>query len=386
MEYDEVMKKKVVFLTGTRADYGKIKSLMAKVLESEEYELDIFVTGMHMLSKYGSTYKEIEKDGFENTFKFVNTKVNQNMDITLSNTIVGFSNYVSELQPDLIVVHGDRVEALAGAVVGALNNVKVAHIEGGEVSGTIDESIRHAITKFAHIHLVANNEAKQRVIQLGESPESIYVIGSPDIDIMFSDTLPHLDEAFKHYEIDFDQYAIFMYHPVTTELHNLQENIKQVVDALIESDENYIVVYPNNDEGSSIILEEFERFKGNPKFKVFPSIKFEFFLTFLKYCKFMIGNSSAGVRETSVYGVPSIDLGTRQQGRYDLKLSKNIISVKENKADIVNQIKEIDKVPVIQVSPFGEGNSDERFLEILQNSNVWDKKFQKKFIGLNQMN
>ncbi|MCU1807082.1 UDP-N-acetylglucosamine 2-epimerase [Cytobacillus firmus] len=380
------MKKKVVFLTGTRADYGKIKSLMAKVLESDEYELDIFVTGMHMLSKYGSTYKEIEKDGFKNTFKFVNTKVNQNMDITLSNTIVGFSNYVSELQPDLIVVHGDRVEALAGAVVGALNNVKVAHIEGGEVSGTIDESIRHAITKFAHIHLVANNEAKQRVIQLGESPESIYVIGSPDIDIMFSDTLPPLDEAFNHYEIDFDQYAIFMYHPVTTEIHNLQENIKQVVDALIESNENYIVVYPNNDEGSSIILEEFDRFKGNPKFKVFPSIKFEFFLTFLKYCKFMIGNSSAGVRETSVYGVPSIDLGSRQQGRYDLELSKNIISVKENKADIVNQIKEIDKVPVIQVSPFGEGNSDERFLEILQNSNVWDKKFQKKFIGLNQMN
>ncbi|MCS0654761.1 UDP-N-acetylglucosamine 2-epimerase [Cytobacillus firmus] len=380
------MKKKVVFLTGTRADYGKIKSLMAKVLESDEYELDIFVTGMHMLSKYGSTYKEIEKDGFKNTFKFVNTKVNQNMDITLSNTIVGFSNYVSELQPDLIVVHGDRVEALAGAVVGALNNVKVAHIEGGEVSGTIDESIRHAITKFAHIHLVANNEAKQRVIQLGESPESIYVIGSPDIDIMFSDTLPPLDEAFNHYEIDFDQYAIFMYHPVTTEIHNLQENIKQVVDALIESNENYIVVYPNNDEGSSIILEEFDRFKGNPKFKVFPSIKFEFFLTFLKYCKFMIGNSSAGVRETSVYGVPSIDLGSRQQGRYDLELSKNIISVKENKAEIVNQIKEIDKVPVIQVSPFGEGNSDERFLEILQNSNVWDKKFQKKFIGLNQMN
>lgn len=380
------MSKKVVFLTGTRADYGKIKSLMSKVLKSDKFELDIFVTGMHMLSKYGSTYKEIEKDGFENLFKFVNTKVNQSMDITLSNTIVGFSNYVSELSPDLIVVHGDRVEALAGAVVGALNNVKVAHIEGGEVSGTIDESIRHAITKFAHIHLVANEDAKQRVIQLGETPDSVFILGSPDIDIMFSNKLPSLVTALEHYEIPFEEYGIFMYHPVTTELSTLSHNIKQVVDALIDSNLNYVVVYPNNDEGSATILKEFERLEGHPRFKIFPSIKFEYFLTLLKHCKLMIGNSSAGVRETSVYGVPAIDLGSRQQGRYDITLSKNIVSVNEDSALILKNILNIDKVPVLQVSPFGEGNSDERFIEILNNPIVWNNVFQKKFIGLNQMN
>lgn len=386
MEYDEIMSKKIVFLTGTRADYGKIKSLMTKVFQSEKYELDIFVTGMHMLSTYGSTYKEIEKDGFKNLFKFVNTKVNQNMDITLSNTIVGFSNYVSELKPDLIVVHGDRVEALAGAIVGALNNVKVAHIEGGEVSGTIDESIRHAITKFAHIHLVANDEAKQRIIQMGESPESIFVIGSPDIDIMFSDKLPSLEATREHYEIPYEQYGIVMYHPVTTELSKLKQNIEQLVDALLDSNENYVVVYPNNDEGSATILEEYKRLENNPRFKIFPSIKFEFFLTLLKHSKFMIGNSSAGVRETSVYGIPAIDLGTRQQGRYDLELSKNIVSVIENSAEILSIINNIDKIPMHSVSPFGEGNSDERFYEILNNPIVWNNQFQKKFIGLNQMN
>ena len=173
-------------MTGTRADYGKLKSLMIEVENNDDFELHIFVTGMHMLSKYGSTYLEIEKDGFRNIYKFVNTKMNLGMDITLSNTIVGFSNYVSELKPDLIVVHGDRVEALAGAIVGALNNIKVAHIEGGEISGTIDESIRHAVTKFSHLYFVANEEAKKHVIQLGEKEENIYVIGSPDIDIMFS--------------------------------------------------------------------------------------------------------------------------------------------------------------------------------------------------------
>lgn len=379
------MSKKVVFLTGTRADYGKIKSLMAKVQESEKYELDIFVTGMHMLSKYGSTFKEIEKDGFTNLFKFVNTKVNQNMDITLSNTIVGFSNYVTEMTPDLIVVHGDRVEALAGAVVGALNNIKVAHIEGGEVSGTIDESIRHAITKFAHIHLVANEEARYRVIQLGEDPESIFILGSPDIDIMFSDKLPNLDSVKSHYEIDFEEYGIFMYHPVTTELANLGENIKNVVDALIDSSENYIVVYPNNDEGSATILEEFKRLENNPCFKIFPSIKFESFLTLLKHTKFMIGNSSAGVRETSVYGIPAIDLGTRQRGRYNFDSSRNIVSVSEDKDAILGQIQKIKDIPILLTSPFGEGNSDEKFIQILDNPNVWNKQFQKVFIALNKI-
>ena len=148
---------------------------MHAVEAHENFELHVFVTGMHMLAKYGSTYKEVVKDGFKYIYQFVNTRDNQSMDMTLSNTIVGFSNYVEEFKPDLIVVHGDRVEALAGAIVGAINNVRVAHIEG-EISGTIDESIRHAITKFAHFHLVANDQAVRYIIQLGERPETILLL------------------------------------------------------------------------------------------------------------------------------------------------------------------------------------------------------------------
>ena len=277
-----ILKKKIVFLTGTRADYGKIKSLMKKVEENPLYDLLIFITGMHMLSRYGSTYQEVEKDGFKRIYKYINQTVNQSMDITLSNTILGFSNYVMETKPDLIVVHGDRVEALAGAIVGGLNNIKVAHIEGGEVSGTIDESIRHAITKFAHIHLVANEEAKVRVLQLGEEEESVHVIGSPDIDIMFSQNLPTLSQVKERYSIDFSDFAILMYHPVTTQVSMLKEHVKNVVDSVILSEKNYVVIYPNNDEGTQIILDEYKRFEGNPKFKVFPSIRFENFLTLIK--------------------------------------------------------------------------------------------------------
>lgn len=376
------LKKKIVFLTGTRADYGKIKSLMKQVGNKEKFDLYIFVTGMHMLSMYGSTWKEIEKDGFKNTYHYINQNNNSHMDIALSNTILGLSNYVNELKPDMIIVHGDRLEALAGAIVGAFNNIKVAHVEGGEVSGTIDESIRHAITKFSHFHFVSNEEAKHRIIQLGEKEENIFVIGSPDIDIMLSDKLPSIDDVRKRYEFNFENYGILMYHPVTTEVQDLKENIKQVVSAVIDSDKNYIVIYPNNDEGSKIILDEYKRFNGNPKFRVYPSMRFEYFLTLLKNANFMIGNSSAGIRETGLYRIPSIDIGNRQSGRYNPNVLKNIVHVIENKNSILDAINTLKYLEFSNNDVFGAGNSDKKFVEVLENKSIWDQKIQKKFIDI----
>ncbi|MCZ8536935.1 UDP-N-acetylglucosamine 2-epimerase [Paenisporosarcina quisquiliarum] len=374
--------KKIVFLTGTRADYGKLKSLMIEVEKSEGFELHIFVTGMHMLSKYGSTYIEIEKDSFNNIYKFVNTKVNLGMDITLSNTIVGFSNYISEFKPDLIVVHGDRIEALAGSIVGALNNIKVAHIEGGEISGTIDESIRHAVTKFSHLHFVANEEAKKHVIQLGEKEDEIYVIGSPDIDIMFSKKLPSLSEVKNHYGITYDEYAIFMYHPVTTELDKLVNNISEVVEALIDSKKNYIVIFPNNDEGSGTILHAYNRLENNKNFKLYPSIRFEAFLVLLKNAQFMVGNSSAGIREAGIYNIPTIDIGSRQDGRYN-RHESTIIHVNEKKQELLVELSQIFQRLTSPPVFYGDGESASEFIKVLKNPKVWNGEFQKKFIPYN---
>jgi UDP-N-acetylglucosamine 2-epimerase (hydrolysing) len=377
----EVMKK-ILFITGTRADYGKIKSLMHKVQNSENFELFIFVTGMHMLSKYGSTWKEILKDGFKNIYQFINQQENSHMDISLSNTLLGLSNYVNELKPDMIVVHGDRLEALAGAIVAAFNNIKVAHIEGGEKSGTIDESIRHAISKFSHFHFVSNVEAEKRIVQLGERPQNIFIIGSPDIDIMMSETLPSISEVKMYYEVEFNEYAILMYHPVTTEIGKLLNNVRALVDAIIESEKKYIVIYPNNDEGSQIILDEYKRLFNNPKFRIYPSIRFEYFLTLLKNCEFMIGNSSAGVREAGIYGTPTIDLGNRQVGRYHVNESINITHVEEKKVDILKSISEIRKINTYNTEVFGTGQSDEKFIDILNNIGIWDLEIQKKFIDI----
>ncbi|MBW1856431.1 MAG: UDP-N-acetylglucosamine 2-epimerase (hydrolyzing) [Deltaproteobacteria bacterium] len=277
-------KKKILFITGTRADFGKLKPLMEKVENSSEFECYIFSTGMHTLSRYGSTYDEILKSGFRNVFLYINQMANQSsaMDIILANTINGFGHYVREFSPDLIVVHGDRVETLAGAIVGTLNNILVAHIEGGEVSGTVDELLRHAVSKLAHIHFVANEESLQRLIQMGEVKDSIYVIGSPDIDVMLSDRLPSLHEAKQYYGIPFDEYFLFLYHPVTTELHQLVNGVDAIVGTLEESGKNFIVVYPNHAKGSELILEALLKLEGNEHFRPFPSLRFEYFLTLLR--------------------------------------------------------------------------------------------------------
>jgi UDP-N-acetylglucosamine 2-epimerase (hydrolysing) len=372
--------KKIVFMTGTRADYGKLKSLMKRVEEHHDFECYIYITGMHMIEKYGSTHLEVEKDGFKNLYKVRNQEDNNHdMSYTMASTIESFTTYVKSLNPDLIVVHGDRLEALAGAIVGAFNNIKVAHIEGGEVTGTIDESIRHSISKFAHIHLVANEEAKRRIIQLGEPEDSIHIIGSPDIDLIKSEMLPTLKDVRKHYDIPFKDFAILMYHPVTTEVNKLSKHINSIVSAIKKTDENYIIIYPNNDLGTDIILDAYSKIEHLPNIKMFPSIRFEQFIVLLKNAKFMIGNSSAGVRETGYLGVPAIDIGTRQNGRYS-DLISNIQHLEEEEEEILTAIQNIDKYRIKVNDVFGTGESHELFMKTITDNNLWMKPIQKIFI------
>lgn len=375
-------KHRVLFLTGTRADYGKIKSLIRILANNDLFDVHIFATGMHMLAKYGSTYKEIIKDNFANVYTFVNQNANTDMDIAFSNTITGFSNYVAELQPDAIIVHGDRLEALAGAIVGAFRNIRVFHIEGGEISGTIDESIRHAITKFSHFHFVANEAAKKRIIQLGEPEDHIFIFGSPDIDIMYSNTLPALTDVRTYYEIPFINYNIVLYHPVTTRLSQTAKAAQHVVRTILSSKDNYVIIYPNNDAGSDLILEQYDSLSNLPNIKIFPSMRFEYFLTLLKNADIIIGNSSSGIREACIYGIPAIDLGDRQKGRYSLSGTPHIIHVREQDFTL-QTIEDAKKLNPIPVSHFGEGNSDTLFQNILSSDNIWTADIQKQFIDIN---
>ena len=371
--------KKIAFLTGTRADFGKIKSLIHVLENDENFEPFVFVTGMHLMELYGYTLIEIERCNFSNVQSYKNHTSEASMDLTLAKTIEGFSKYVKENQPDLIIVHGDRLEAMAGAIVGALNNILVAHIEGGELSGTIDELIRHSVSKLSHIHYVSNESAKKRLIQMGEIEDSIKVIGSPDIDIMFSKKLPTIQEVKRYYEVTFDNYALAMFHPVTTEFNKMEVYVQNFVDALLEDDKNYVIIFPNNDLGSEKIINAYKKLENNSRFRIFPSVRFEYFLVLLKNSSFIVGNSSAGIREAPYYGVPTINIGSRQENR---SLHAHIINVPYEKDSIFKALKFKHELIEKDHETFGVGNSSQLFLESLLDESIWALNTQKNFVDI----
>ena len=378
-------KKRIIFLTGTRADYGKIKNLIQEVQKLNKFKAYLFVTGMHNLKEFGETHIEISLDKIQNTYKFKNQKFNEPMDSVFLNTFKGFKKYIKKIRPDLIVIHGDRTEALACASVGCLNNYKVAHIEGGEISCTIDETLRHAISKLSNIHFVTNQIAKRRLIQLGELKNKIHVIGSPDVDVILKKNLPKLDIVKNRYNITFHKYAIGIFHPVTSELHQLQDQIDIFVKSLIKSNNNYVIISPNNDHGAKKIFTKYKKIKS-PKIRILPSMRFEYYLTLLKNSDFIIGNSSSGIMEAPYFGIPTINLGTRQKNRTNISsiinISINIDLILSN----INQLNNKKQKPKKIINTFGDGNSTKRFINILSNKSFWETSNQKYFQDLKKIN
>ena len=369
--------KKILFVTGTRADFGKLKSLIKSVEKEPALENHIFVTGMHTLKEFGDTKTEVFKSGFNNIHVYMNQVIEEPMDLVLANTINGFGRFIRDLSPDLVVVHGDRVEALGATVSAAINNILVAHIEGGEQSGSIDESIRHAISQFAHIHFVTNEFAKEKLISFGENSDSIHIIGSPDLDIISRASEVDIGIIKNRYEIYFDEYAIVLFHPVTTELSQLRTKTKTFVQSLIDSGLNFVVIQPNNDSGFRDILDEYSLLLNNPRFKIFPSIRFEYFIELLKNSKFIIGNSSAGIHEAPFIGIPSINVGNRQYNRFTYP---TILNVDFDRFSILEAINKSSTINIEGTDFFGDGKSAQRFIDILLSASFWSTPLQKEFV------
>lgn len=368
--------KKIVFITGTRADFGYIKSMINVCLESDLYEVFIFATGTHFISKHGYTINDIYEDGYKNVFAYLNYKNNETMEEMLANTINGFSKYIKEIKPDLICIMGDRIEMLAGTIVGVLNNILTIHLQAGDISGAIDNSMRHAISKMCHAHFCANKIAKKRLLKMGENEENIFVIGSPSIDNIFNIDLDLYEVVKKIYKIDFNEYGILIFHPVTTEIDNIKNQIKNIIDVIIDSRLKYIIINPNNDNGNNFIFDEYKRLEDNDKFKIFSSIKYEYFLILLSKAKFMIGNSSSAIIEAAYFSVPVVNIGNRQNNR---NLTNNIFNCGYEKKDIKKAMKKVLKYNNKIEGAYGKGNSSELFLEILNSDSFWRIEKQKKF-------
>lgn len=371
------MVKHILFVTATRAEFGKIKNTIFYLNKSRKYKVTIIVTGMHMMGKYGSTYLEVKNFFPKNKIiYFKNQTENQSQDIALSNTIKKISPILKNINPDLIIIHGDRVEALAVAISGSFNNFLIAHIEGGEVSGTIDEHIRHSVSKLSHLHFVSNKDAKKRLLQLGELNKTIFITGSPETDIMRLKNLPSLKDVKKRYDIIFKEYAILLYHPVTSENNKkIQNDLNCLLQVLKKSNRNYLLIYPNNDPGSKTIISNYKlKFRKLKNVKIFRSIRFEYFLTLLKNSFCIIGNSSSGVREAPFYGVPTIDLGNRQKNRTS---NKSIYNLKFNLSKILRVLKKIENKRFKKSKIYGEGYSAKKIVRILNSKNIWKTSTQK---------
>tara|TARA_E500000178_G_scaffold356561_1_gene435485 strand:+ start:776 stop:1891 length:1116 start_codon:yes stop_codon:yes gene_type:complete len=368
--------KKIIILTATRADFGKMKSLIYSLRKNKKkYKVTILITGMHMIPKFGNTYKEILKYFRTGVIMFRNQKFSDPLEIILANTISKLSRIFEKINPDLVITHGDRVETLATAITGSLNHYLVGHIEGGELSGTIDDTIRHSVTKLSHIHFVSNNKAKKRVINLGEIPKNVYNIGSSDLDSVKIKNLPNLNLVKKRYNIKFKNYSILIWHPVTSEIKNLSQDTQKLINFLKNQNEKFIVIYPNNDPGSEEILKIYKKNK-NKNFKIFPSLRFNYFITLLKNAKYIIGNSSCAIYEAPYFKIPSINIGTRQKKRFQSRSIFNL-SIEDLDKNKINRF--LENYKPLTNNIFGKGDSYKKFLRILNKKKFWKINSQKTF-------
>ncbi|PSL19434.1 UDP-N-acetylglucosamine 2-epimerase [Shimia abyssi] len=369
------MTKTILFLTGTRADFGKLKPL-AVALRDAGFDVSFFVTGMHMLDRYGRTKIEVHRLPGITVHEYLNQRPGDPQDIILAKTVVGFSDYATETRPDLVVVHGDRIEALAGALVAATNYIPCAHIEGGEVSGTIDEIYRHCNTKLASHHFVSSQDAKRRVMAMGEPEGAVHVIGSPELDFHADNSGVTLAEVKEHYDIPFDNFGIVVFHPVTSEQASMGDQARALFGELDASGKNFIVIAPNNDPGSDDIFATLADLPAD-RFRQYPSMRFNHFSELMKNAACMIGNSSAGVREAPFLGLPSLDIGTRQTNRAQ---SQSVFSCDAtDRACIADFLTNQWGKRHAPHTGFGEGRAADRFVELLSDEGFWTQGLQKAF-------
>jgi UDP-N-acetylglucosamine 2-epimerase (hydrolysing) len=343
------------------------------------FDVGFFVTGMHMMGFYGLTKHEIHRLQGVRVSEYLNQREGDPQDMVLAKTVIGFSDFLAEQRPDLVVVHGDRIEALACALVCATNYVRCAHIEGGEVSGTIDEIFRHCNTKLSASHFVSSDIAKKRIMAMGEVGDSIYVIGSPELDSHARASGVSIDRVRQHYDIPFADYGVVTFHPVTSEQATIGAQARALFDRLVASGHNYVVILPNNDPGSAAILAVIDTLPRD-RFRVIPSMRFAYFSELLKNASAHIGNSSVGVREAPFIGLPSLDIGTRQNNR---ATSGSITACGAFDADVIDGFLVRTWGRVFDPDTgFGTGSSAGRFIAVLDDSAFWDRPLQKEFNDL----
>jgi UDP-hydrolysing UDP-N-acetyl-D-glucosamine 2-epimerase len=384
--------RKICVITGSRSEYGLLYPLLKKIQDDADLELQLVVTGMHLSSEFGLTYQEIEQDGFHIDEK-IETVLSSDSAVAIGKSmglgLIGFSETLARLQPDIVVVLGDRYEILVAAQAAMILSIPIAHIHGGELTeGAVDESIRHAMTKMSHLHFVSTPEYKKRVIQLGEQPERVFHVGAMGIDNILNQDL--LDLARFEESINFqlgDINFLVTYHPVTLSNLSSEYLINELFLAL-EQFPNATVIFtkPNSDADGRIISYKIDEFvaKNIDKRVAYTSLGKLRYLSALQHVDVIIGNSSSGIIEVPVFNIPTVNIGSRQTGR--LK-GPSIIDCGDEHLEIVQAIttaisESFRNNLLHQTSSiYGDGNATQRIIDVLREVDL-TILLRKKFYDL----
>ena len=372
--------RKIFIVTERRADYSRFKPILELIAKDPFLQYYLVVTGIHMKHEHGLTIDEIKNDGFRVSSTFEMFKENEDsgasMTRALGTAIQQITYELEKAQPDIILSGFDIAANFAATIAGAHMNIPVAHIQGGEVTGTIDESIRHATSKFAHYHFAANEDARQRLIKMGELAHCVFNVGCPSIDAIKKVKILPKQHILQKYNLK-DPFIVMLQHPVTSEIKDSGEQIKETIQALIEFGISSIIIHPNNDAGYSLIVEHIE--KAN--IQTIKTVTLSDYVNLLNYSSALVGNSSSGIHETATFDIPTINIGTRQNGRLR---PTNVIDVGYNKPQILMALKQcfdsgfINKRCKNCKNPYGDGRSAQKIVSLLKEIDISEKIIQKR--------
>lgn len=339
-----MIKRKVGVVTGTRAEYGLLYYLMKEIQADPGLELQIIATGMHLSPEFGLTYQQIEEDGFainEKIEMLLSADTPSSVAKSMGVAVLGLADAFQRLQPDVLVLLGDRFEILSAAQTALVMRIPVAHISGGELTeGAVDDSIRHAITKMSHIHLTSTDEYARRVIQLGEQPDRVFQVGSLGVEGIRRMTLMTEAELTAFYQFPIDKLLLVTFHPVTLEVRTAEKQVEELLSAL-DHFPDYMIVFTkaNADTEGRIINQKIDEYAAThpERVRAVFSLGQLRYLSTMKYCSAVIGNSSSGIIEAPVFSKPTVNIGDRQKGRLR---ADSIIDCVPEKEDIINSIRQ----------------------------------------------
>lgn len=363
--------KKICVVTATRAEYGILRPLIQRLLNYKEWETQIVVTGTHLEKEFGYTCQEIERD---NIPVFARIPIVEKGDDgyavtrTMANAMVEFGKYFKDEKPDLLIILGDRTEMLAIASAAMNEQIPIAHLHGGELTqGAVDDSVRHALTKMSYLHFASAEEYRRRIIQMGEAPERVFNVGALGVENILREELFSREELKEAADFPAEKdYAVVTFHPVTLEAATAKQQVYELLEAMNQKPElYYLITKANSDAGGREINAIMEQeVAKHSNMKLVSSLGMKRYLSAVKYARLVLGNSSSGIIEVPALGVPTVNIGDRQQGRI---MADSIINCEPQAAEIVAAMdKALHRKPEKYNNPYGDGRTSEKIVEILK--------------------